>query len=271
MPDLTGQPDTVGQLHLYPTPTLLMRYSCGTIPFTQLADPAECMVKVSITLPNAAQITLESEEAEVIHEVIKLALRDLPNDLMQGNSNASTGLGQSQALGKSTSVALETATSTPGASPNASPEISPSASPDASPNASSEGPTATAKAAPNSSQLTDGNHRGLAPAPAGAPPMPRTIESELAFAEFCRAASPMGDMRRVVVAAEGAHRYLGMNSVNSTELVTLFNIVGWPLPHNFTQTLRNAARDKFHWLERVPGRAGRYYPTDLGRSVTLGQ
>ena len=76
-------------------------------------------------------------------------------------------------------------------------------------------------------------------------------------------------MRRVVVAAEGAYRFLSMESVDAGDLAELFDLAGWRRPHNFTQTLRNAARDKFRWLERVPGRAGRYAPTDLSRSVTL--
>ena len=46
------------------------------------------MVKVSISLPNNTQITFESEESEVLHEIVALALRELPRDLMQtGKSN----------------------------------------------------------------------------------------------------------------------------------------------------------------------------------------
>ena len=41
------------------------------------------MVKVSISLPNNTQITFESEESEVLHEIVALALRELPRDLMQ--------------------------------------------------------------------------------------------------------------------------------------------------------------------------------------------
>ena len=40
------------------------------------------MVKVSITLPNNAQITFESEEPGVVEQVITMVLRDLPRDLM---------------------------------------------------------------------------------------------------------------------------------------------------------------------------------------------
>ena len=95
--------------------------------------------------------------------------------------------------------------------------------------------------------------------------------SEQAFIDFCRAANPLGDMRRVVVAAEGASRYLAMDGVNAESLGSLFDIVGWPRAHNFVQTLRNAARSKFGWLERIPGRAGHYSVTDLGRSTALGR
>ena len=78
-------------------------------------------------------------------------------------------------------------------------------------------------------------------------------------------------MRRVVVATEGASRILGYLSVDAEDLAALFDLAGWRRPHNFTQTLRNAARDKFRWLERVPGRTGKYAATSLGRSVTLGE
>jgi hypothetical protein len=93
--------------------------------------------------------------------------------------------------------------------------------------------------------------------------------SEQAFMDFCRAANPLGDMRRVVVAAEGASRYLAMDGVDAEALGRLFDLAGWPRAHNFVQTLRNAARSKFGWLERVPGKAGHYTVTDLGRSTAL--
>lgn len=95
--------------------------------------------------------------------------------------------------------------------------------------------------------------------------------SEQAFIDFCRAANPLGDMRRVVVAAEGASRYLAMEGVDAEALGQLFDKVGWPRAHNFVQALRNAARSKFGWLERVPGRAGHYTVTNLGRATALGR
>ena len=67
-------------------------------------------------------------------------------------------------------------------------------------------------------------------------------EAERAFVDFCHSVNPLGDMRRVVVAAEGAARYLGLASVDAEELGRLFDLAGWPRAHNFTQTLRNRAR-----------------------------
>ena len=62
-----------------------------------------------------------------------------------------------------------------------------------------------------------------------------------------------------------------MDSVDADDLARLFEQVGWMIPHSFTQTLRNAARSKFRWLERVPGRSGHYMDTTVGRTVILGE
>jgi hypothetical protein len=101
------------------------------------------------------------------------------------------------------------------------------------------------------------------------PPEFLSESGRAAFTDFCQNASPMGDMRRVVVAAEGASRHFGIDGVNAEELVWLFDVAGWRKPGNFTQTLRNAARSKFGWLERIPGRSGRYAATTLGLTKTL--
>lgn len=98
----------------------------------------------------------------------------------------------------------------------------------------------------------------------------QTPESREDFTAFCQSINPMGDMRRVVVAAEGASRFFRADGVNADELGELFDLAGWRRANSFTQTLRNAARSKFGWLERIPGRSGRYAATDLGRSVTMG-
>ncbi len=192
------------------------------------------MVKVSISLPNNAQITFESEEAEVLREIVGMALRDLPRELMQSPSPETVG----GATEKSTSVAT-TALSAPPAVPVSA-------------------PAATAKASDSSSD-----------AAAAIPPGFSSETGQAVFAAFCREAAPLGDMRRVVVAAEGASRHFGVDGVNAEELGWLFDVAGWRKPGNFTQTLRNAARSKFGWLERIPGRSGRYAATPLGLSKTL--
>ena len=96
-----------------------------------------------------------------------------------------------------------------------------------------------------------------------------TSIEEHEFINFCRTSNPMGDMRKVVVAAEAANRYLNEDMVDCARLGELFDIVGWQRPHSFIQTLRNSARSKFRWLERVPGRSGKYMVTEVGRRTAF--
>ena len=213
------------------------------------------MVKVSITLPNATQITLESEEPELIHEVVGLALRELPKELLLASQEPGAGPFSPPALEKGTSVASPAEIS--GARTTEAPHES---QPDSSNVAAAPVPA-----------YAEGGGSGGNQEPTESQKMVHTGQSAEAFAQFCRGANPVGDMRRVVVAAEGADRFLEMESVDSTSLASLFELAGWRLPHNFTQTLRNAARGKFQWLERIPGRAGRYSVTPVGRSITLGE
>ena len=221
------------------------------------------MVKVSITLPNAAQITFEAEEAEIIHGVVGIVLRDLPIDLMQSVPVVDGGSLSATDVEKGTSVATTVVADMPDM---ANQETSGAPVPTMDPGSS---PRRSARA--DNRQRSSGQTR----LPQDPPPAKvdtrdtLSTEQQAAFAEFCRSANPLGDMRRVVVAAEAANRILGYQSVDAEDLAGLFNLAGWRLPHNFTQTLRNAARDKFRWLERVPGRTGRYAATSLGRSVTL--
>ena len=91
------------------------------------------------------------------------------------------------------------------------------------------------------------------------------LPSSPEFLEFCQLMAPSGDMRRVVVAAEGAKRFLGMDKVSAQELGPLFDFLQWPRPKDFVQTLRNAGRSAFQWLERSPGNSGYYSVTDQGR------
>ena len=206
------------------------------------------MVKVSISLPNNTQITFESEESEVLREVVSLALRDLPRDLMQAPASVSPGAPTE----KSTSLAaseLSTATSIPPV-PRAEPIPAP------------ETTIARETAQPS---IGASNRKGTTTVP------PEFLSERGAtnLTAFCRDAKPLGDMRRVVVAAEGASRHFGVEGITADDLAWLFDLAEWRRPGNFTQTLRNSARSKFGWLERIPGRSGRYATTALGRSKTL--
>ena len=222
------------------------------------------MVKVSITLPNSTQITLEAEEPEIIQQVVDMALRDLPRDLMQVGLDTGKNSVSVPVLEKGISVTDPPPTLAP------SPMVT---EPEDSPEKPHESSTPSRRRNRNnrSPSAVQGVEQAKATVTPEWPITRRSPEQEDLFAQLCRSAKPMGDMRRVVVAAEAAHRFMGMASVDAAELARLFALAGWQLPHDFTQTLRNAARGKFRWLERVPGRTGRYSVTGLGRSVTLGE
>jgi hypothetical protein len=216
------------------------------------------MVKVSITLPNNAQITLESEEPEVIHEIVGMVLRDLPRELMQsvvlvnGNSEYQ---GESANGKLPTAVAMKTAV-----------ELSPKqlSSKEKQIVGVERGPNLSPKKVKTTKESTATPLLAKTPVSIKA-----TREAQASFTEFCRSTDPVGDMRKVVVAAEGALRFLDVESVDADGLANLFALAGWSRPHSFVQSLRNAARSKFRWLERVPGRAGYYTVTEVGRATAL--
>ena len=276
------------------------------------------MLRLSITLPNSAQINLESEDEVVIDRILGIVLTDISRALLAGLAapDAGAGAGTSRDVSGPTPltpvqpvVSVET-TAPQGVAAEASPtpataapvpdepeqpaaqqpevaldlpgELSPE------PEASPEPPPAPIlsdwdvslreqpeEAWPqlegmgNGVEASNGSGMGRNNNPVVPSVVPEV--SERAFVDFCRAANPLGDMRRVVVAAEGANRYLSMDGVDAEALGQLFDTVGWPRAHNFVQTLRNAARSKFGWLERIPGRAGHYTVTDVGRSTALGR
>ena len=272
------------------------------------------MLKLSITLPNNAQINLETEDDVVIDRILGIVLTDVSQAILAGFSTAPSGADRRPATERSAvvgpapappSVTVETAQPVVGSAP---PEAVPANEGPVAPAAAEmDGPatntgTAVVTDAPQSPEqaiaplLSDWDASLEEPPPEpwpqleglgnggqatnGSPPsagnhlgMANLVPavSEQAFVDFCRAANPLGDMRRVVVAAEGASRYLAIEGVDADALGRLFDIVGWPRAHNFVQTLRNAARSKFGWLERVPGRAGHYTVTDLGRATALGR
>ncbi|MBM11521.1 MAG: hypothetical protein CL759_05530 [Chloroflexi bacterium] len=216
------------------------------------------MVKVSISLPNNTQITFESEEAEVLHEVVGMVLRDLPRELM--GSQPAAGPNPASAEEKGTSVA----TSALAAAVATTPETPQAEAPAPIPAPVEDTPVpAPAQETP---ATTNGN--GTRQETVSVPPELMSEEVRRDFAAFCQGVNPVGDMKRVVVAAEGASRHFGLDGVNADELGLLFDMAGWRKPGNFTQTLRNAARSKFGWLERIPGRSGRYATTPVGLEKT---
>lgn len=219
------------------------------------------MVKVSITLPNNAQITFESEEPEVIHEIVGMVLRDLPRDLMQSAVLVNGNGGHHGELTKGKAPAVVEI--------DAPVEQPPEQLSNVGQVLAGKGQ----KVKPTPKKTKDTTAKPPVPiAPVATAPVDRetTTDAETAFIEFCRTSNPLGDMRRVVVAAEGANRFLGTESVDADGLGSLFDLAGWPRPHSFVQTLRNAARSKFRWLERVPGRSGYYTVTEVGRTTALG-
>ena len=279
------------------------------------------MLKISITLPNNAQINLETADAAVIDKILDAALPVITRNLTGAMASVDGGPASVAPVEqKPPAAATPTEQKPPAVVPHPA-TVPPPSSPapvqnweTAAPEAPeketipSPWPAAAAAAVPVPTAFAQGPESDLDPeeedwpafddgdedddadedaavaveraalsrlavngAAAARPGMFGPSGSEQAFIDFCREASPLGDMRRVVVAAEAASRYLGMSGVDALGLGHLFNLAGWPQAHSFTQTLRNAARSKFRWLERVPGRAGYYAVTDLGRKTALGE
>ena len=284
------------------------------------------MLKLSITLPNNAQINLESEDAVVVDRILGIVLADVTRALLelppagggsvgvaveqgapvvtapaqpapsQPSPRVEADLPEPEPPVRDTSVdevqidngdgllddrAVRPAAERLGSFANSFgiPAVEQTQATPQGAGAATMGAEIRAEAAPEAYRVEP---EGLANPVEGTNGMPAVgshlipsnlmpAVSEQAFVDFCRAANPLGDMRRVVVAAEGASRYLAMEGVDAEALGNLFDIVGWPRAHNFVQTLRNAARSKFGWLERIPGRAGHYSVTDLGRATALGR
>jgi len=185
-------------------------------------------LKVSITLPGHTVITVESDEPDVFpdifKEVVRIALQELPTDLIRLQSGETSSNGSAHPDEK---IAPEPVSSN-GTEPH------------------------TAGGSQNGSEE---------PGPDG--------EAEGAFIRFTSSIAPVGDMRRVVAAAEGARRFLHLDAVSETELGHLFDLAGWLRPGSFIQTLRNAGRSKFRWLARVPGNPGYYAVTPPGREAVI--
>ena len=237
------------------------------------------MVKVSISLPSNAQITVESQDQGELQEIVGI-LRGLSRDLMHSST---------ETVPESNGTIAQVLDTEKGSSVEPSPSVNGDAETPAPPleaapvqvqeesavEASIETPvTPEALSEPTEAPRTEEvvvqppPDRPQESAPVG---RVKAQQAELAFVQFCQSLNPLGDMRKVVAAAEGAAQFLEMDSVDADDLARLFEQVGWMIPHSFTQTLRNAARSKFRWLERVPGRSGHYMVTTVGRTVILGE
>ena len=267
------------------------------------------MLKISITLPNNAQINLETADAAVIDKILDAALPVITRNLTGATAAVDGGPASAAPVEQKPPAAVPQPPATPAAPPPPSPSPAPvqnweTAAPEIREQETAQSPWPAAVPVPVPAAFAKAPESDFDPeedwpafddgdeddeddaieaekaalsrlavngAAAARPGMFGPSGSEQAFIDFCREASPLGDMRRVVVAAEAASRYLGMSGVDALGLGHLFNLAGWPQAHSFTQTLRNAARSKFRWLERVPGRAGYYAVTDLGRKTALGE
>lgn len=191
--------------------------------------------KLSISFPSGVIVTIESEDTHVIGDMVQLVLKGLPADPMHISPSAASSSPQQVS---------DDATVEESALPQAAaPEVA--------------APQAAVPEVAVTQAVTSGLE-GYGNAP-----------EELVH--FCRRMAPTVDMRRVVVAAEGARRYWGLEGVSPRELADIFDQAGWPRPGDFVQTLRNAARRKFGWLERMRGKPHYYVVTDKGREKIIGQ
>ena len=225
------------------------------------------MVKVSISLPSNAQIIVESQDQAEFLEIVGM-LRGLSRDLMRTYTETNGAAAQTLDTGKGSSVADSPGLTGDSQTTASAQETAPTQlDGDDTEDQSAETPSAEEIIQPPSNRPQESRASGHVTAQQAA----RSAAAELAFVQFCQSINPLGDMRKVVAAAEGAAQFLEMVSVDAGDLTALFARVGWLLPHNFTQTLRNAARSKFRWLERVPGRSGHYMVTILGRTTILGE
>ena len=228
------------------------------------------MVKVSISLPSNAQITVESQNQDELLEIVGM-LRGLSRDLMHSStvSNAEANGPVAQALHTEKGSSVDDSPSRNGSVETTAPPQETDPSPVDGNDAMdqcAQAPGAEEIIQPPPERPQESSTVGRVQAQQAA----RSAAADLAFVQFCQSINPLGDMRKVVAAAEGAAQFLEMDSVDAEDLASLFNRVGWLIPHSFTQTLRNAARSKFRWLERVPGRSGHYMVTVLGRITILG-
>ena len=220
------------------------------------------MAKLSISLPNDTLITLECEEPELVHEVLGSVLQ-----IVQRTPPMPTPVADAPFFDPWTDTEVSGITQQPA-------ELHRTVNEHGHGNGV-EPPTLSRSGLPhlgNSESARDytpplGSRGGYGDdrLELGA----YSTEAREDFVAFCQSINPTGDMRRVVVAAEAANRFFGLDGVHADEVGELFDLIGWRRANSFTQTIRNAARAKFGWMERIPGRSGRYAATNTGRSITL--
>ena len=223
------------------------------------------MNKLSITLPAGGQICIESDDAGLVREVLYSFMPQLTgtNGVAADAPTAKTVDPPAHSNGHSVSNGSAQHVAEPPRAPLITAE--------------SNGVPPTAPAATVVQMTPPPSAPAPAPSQNSEPVWAPTVSaetmtpSEHEYIAFCQRVNPLGDMRRVVVAAEAAHRYLNIASVDPDSLEHLFTLAGWPIPHDFVQTLRNSARKKFGWLDRIPGQTGHYKVSSTGRSIVLGE
>ncbi len=220
------------------------------------------MAKLSISLSNDTLITLECEEPDLVHEVLGSVLQ-----VVQRTPHLPVPVADAPFIDPWTETDLSRTA-------QHSVELHSTAHDHVSGNGVE--PSAMYRDRPERATILQSTHEYVpSPGSRGANGDDRlelgTYSSEARddFVAFCQSINPTGDMRRVVVAAEAANRFFGLDGVHADEVGELFDLIGWRRANSFTQTIRNAARAKFGWLERIPGRSGRYAATEVGRSTTL--
>ena len=224
------------------------------------------MVKISIALPNHAEINLEAEDTEQLLPIVNLVRLELLRDVASLDTPAN---GATAPAAREEPAEPPARPTPPEPSPPPEPPVQPAQPTLTAAPALSEPTPVVANPEPLPAQVNVAPQ--LHQSGNGIPPAFSNPRLTRDFTVFCRNADPVGDMRKVVAAAEGARRHLNMDNVDAWELGQLFDLAGWTRAHSFVQTLRNAARHKFKWLERAPGRAGRYATTEKGREIVLGK
>ncbi len=230
------------------------------------------MIKLNITLPSGAQVSIEADDRDLVREVLYSTMPHL-------NGAAHQAARESNGSVSDSVTRDDGGLSKDHGSPSVQPQPVVNGMDPARDSANGNHPPGYDAPPPS---LPAVGRQPVANEPTQPPPPPPPAAAPVAafvpsgpdeheFIAFCQRVNPLGDMRRVVVAAEAADRHLAVRSVDPEELERLFTLAGWSIPHSFVQTLRNAARTKFRWLERIPGKSGHYRVTDTGRSIVLGE